>query len=59
MSMTYPNGNVFICRAAAKDECGDVCHGRKLLFSPAPTFPPPLAVLSEKSAKIAQKNILI
>lgn len=46
--MTYPNGSVFICRAAAKGEWDDACHERKLLLS----FAPPLAVLSEKSAKI-------
>ncbi len=50
--MTYPNGSVFICKAAAKDEWDDACHGRKLLLSFAPTFPAPLAVFSEKSAKI-------
>jgi len=42
-------------------EMNETMHatGRKLLVSPAPTFPPPLAVLSEKSAKIVQENILI
>ena len=60
MCDVYPNGKEFICRAAAKGECDDVCHGRKLLLSFAPMLPlPPEIVFSAKSAKIIQKNTLI